>query len=135
MTDLPSDSDRQLVVPGDLVCPELLRGAQHEVVLGRGQDVGGLHHEAGQAHVQTVPVNLGYRENNRELSLTPYLDDIRVDGVDHLAVAVIVDQVLPPHVGGEGPGAEDQSEVSIVARSPPITAHLATILILWTNQR
>ena len=97
------------------MCPELLRGAQHEVVLGRGQDVGGLHHEAGQAHVQTVPVNLGYRENNRELSLTPYLDDIRVDGVDHLAVAVIVDQVLPPHVGGEGPGAVDQSEVSIVA--------------------
>ena len=59
MTDLPRDCDRQLIVPGDLVCPELLRGAQHEVVLGRGQDVGGLHHEAGQAHVQTVPVHLG----------------------------------------------------------------------------
>ena len=41
----------------------------------------------------------------------------------------------PGSVHGDGSAVLDQSEVSIVTRSPPITAHLATILTIWTNQR
>ena len=48
-------------------------------------------------------------------------------GREHIAVTVLV--LVPPRQ----PPPLHQSEVSI--QYPPITAHLTTILLLWTNQR
>ena len=85
---VPGHGHGEVVVLGGHVTPKPLLGSHDQVVEESIEDEARSHCESGQTHVEAILLDL---------------DDVRVDGVDQAAVVSIVDHVLPPDVGGEGP--------------------------------